>query len=137
MRFPVWLPHCCKFPWKSMKSRVLTFGPYNQHFLAAANIYLTVKSCNQKIGTMTGFPLSAIWYEAVSSDVYRKSTVGFFNYRNITNISPFYDSGIFMTATLLQCWPIFPCPTDQITLRLFPLYFCNIPIFYESWTYPS
>lgn len=59
MRFPVWLPHCCKFPWKSMKSRVLTFGPYNQHFLAAAYIYLTVKSCNQKIGTMTGFPLSA------------------------------------------------------------------------------
>lgn len=44
---------------KSMKSRVLTFGPYNQHFLAAAYIYLTVKSCNQKIGTMTGFPLSA------------------------------------------------------------------------------
>lgn len=37
-----------------------------------------------------------IWYEAVSSDVYRKSTVGFFNYRNITNISPFYDSGIFL-----------------------------------------
>lgn len=59
MRFPVWLPHCCKFPWKSMKSRVLTFGPYNQHFLAAAYIYLTVKSCNKKIGTMTGFPLSA------------------------------------------------------------------------------
>lgn len=39
--------------------QVLTFGPYNQHFLAAAYIYLTVKSCNQKIGTMTGFPLSA------------------------------------------------------------------------------
>lgn len=142
MRFPVWLPHCCKFPWKSMKSRVLTFGPYNQHFLAAAYIYLTVKSCNQKIGTMTGFPLSA----RVLEDLVRGCLLRciqevhsrVFQLSKYNKHFPFlWQRDFFMTATLLQCWPIFPCPTDQITLRLFPFYFCNIPIFYETWTYPS
>lgn len=76
--------------------QVLTFGPYNQHFLAAA-----IKKSGQWQAFLLVLAFLKIWYEAVSSYVYRKSTVGFFNYRNITNISPFYDSGIFYDSYII------------------------------------